>query len=303
MKKTQSLHLIKNNQDENLSIIILSGPISISACETNSDNVRDATLVELKTEEFEQVHADTIGVPLVYKQQPSEQYKLNTTILNRNWDKKIVKTASLSAEIKDFNSFSKTVTEKVKRWGGYISHEQQNSTDYKIENTITIKVPVDQFEDAVNDLIKETKQINGRQISSEDVTTEFVDSKSRLEAKKQVRLQYLELLRKAKNMSEIIEVQKEINDIQEEMETVSGRINYLGHSSAMSTIQFTYFQILDANAKSGNQGFLTKFKNAFSNGWRWLEEVFLSIIVIWPLALLATFVFAIFKRKQFLKLK
>ncbi len=282
-----------------LSIIILSA--SISACNNKSTKNENVQLSELKTEEFGQMNADTIGMPAFSKQQEPEQKQF--TILKTDWDKKIVKTADLNAEINDFNIFSKTIADKVKKWGGYISQEQQNSTEYKIENTITIKVPVEQFENAVNDLMKDAKQVNEKQISSEDVTNEFIDSKSRLEAKKQVRLQYLELLRKAKNMSEIIEVQKEINDIQEEIETVSGRINYLGHSSAMSTIQFTYFQVLNVNAKSGDEGFLTRLKNAFSNGWRWLGEIVLGIIAIWPLALLATFIFAIFKRKQFLKLK
>ncbi|MDQ3683312.1 MAG: DUF4349 domain-containing protein [Bacteroidota bacterium] len=286
-----------------LSIISLSAFLFLSACDNKSIKAEEVQLTELQAEDMEQVHADTIGIQSLSKYQPPEQNKLNTTILKTDWDKKIVKTANLNAEINDFNIFSKTITDKVKKWGGYISQEQQNSTEYKIENTITIKVPVEQFENAVNDLMKDAKQVNEKQVSSEDVTTEFIDSKSRLEARKQVRLQYLELLQKAKNMSEIIEVQKEINEIQEDIETVSGRINYLDHSSAMSTIQFTYFQVLDASAKTGDEGFLTRFKNAFSNGWRWLGEIVLGIIAVWPLALLAAFLYGMFKRKQLFKLK
>jgi hypothetical protein len=45
-------------------------------------------------------------------------------------------------------------------------------------------------------------------------------------------------------MKEILQVQQEINSIQEQMESASGRINYLSHQSAYSTIHLQYFQYL-----------------------------------------------------------
>jgi hypothetical protein len=203
-----------------------------------------------------------------------------------DWDKKIVKTASLNAEVKDYKTFSQKLSEKVKRYSGYISQEEQSQSDYQIQNSVVIKVPVDQFEDAINDLTKDVSKLNDKHISSEDVTTQLVDGKSRLEAKKQVRLRYLDLLKQAKNMEEILTVQKEINDIQEDIELVNGRINTLSHASAMSTINLTYFQIIDANAKADNEkqeSFLNKVKEAFENGWYWIGELFVGLISIWPL--------------------
>jgi hypothetical protein len=104
-----------------------------------------------------------------------------------DWDKKIIKTASLQAEVKDYAVFSKGLTQKVKSFGGYISSEQQNKTECRVENTVTIKVPVAQFDGAVETILKDVEQVETRQISSEDVSTAYIDSKSRLEAKKQVR--------------------------------------------------------------------------------------------------------------------
>lgn len=203
-----------------------------------------------------------------------------------DWDKKIVKTANLNAEVKDYKNFSQQLNEKVKKYGGYISQEEQSQSDYQIQNSVVIKVPVDQFENAVNDFTKDISKLNEKNISSEDVTTQLVDGKSRLEAKKQVRLRYLDLLKQAKNMEEILTVQKEINDIQEDIELVNGRINTLSHESAMSTINLTFFQIINANAKADSEkqpGFLQKVKEAFANGWYWIGEVFVGLISVWPL--------------------
>ncbi len=64
-----------------LSIIILSASLSISACNNKPTKNENVQLSELKTEEFEQMNADTIGIASVYKQQSPEQNKLHTTIL------------------------------------------------------------------------------------------------------------------------------------------------------------------------------------------------------------------------------
>jgi hypothetical protein len=216
-----------------------------------------------------------------------------------DWDKKIVKTATLQAEVKDFTFFSQGLAQKVKALGGYISQEQQNQSDYQIENIATIKVPVDQ---AVVTLLKDIQKVDSRQISSEDVTSAFIDSKSRLEAKKEVRLRYLELLKSARNIKDIIEVQKEINGIQEEIEMVTGRINYLRHAAAMSTIHLTYYQVLNTSANDGGApGFIEELKNSFANSWYWLGELLIGLVAIWPLVLLIVFIALLIQKKQFLR--
>jgi hypothetical protein len=161
--------------------------------------------------------ADTLNEPQQQVDNSNSKRQNNLPQNPIDWDKKIVKTANLNAEVKDYKNFSQQLNEKVKKYGGYISREEQSQSDYQIQNSVVIKVPVDQFENAVNDLTKDISKLNEKNISSEDVTTQLVDGKSRLEAKKQVRLRYLDLLKQAKNMEEILTVQKEINDIQEEI--------------------------------------------------------------------------------------
>lgn len=256
---------------------------------------------KFKTEETEQITADSTAGGVQFQQIPGQSAP--PQIIKTDWSKKIIKTATIHAEVKDFKSFLQQTSEKVKRFGGYISEEKQSSSEYRLENTVTIKVPVDQFDNAVNDLVKDVKEVNERQVNSQDVTSEYVDSKSRLEAKKQVRLRYLELLRQAKNMSEILEVQKEINEIQEEIEMVTGRINYLGHSSAMSTIHFTYYQELKPSMDNKEPGFIDKFKTAIVNGWYWIGEIVIAFAAIWPVILFLAGIIYFLKRKAFFTVK
>ena len=201
-----------------------------------------------------------------------------------DWDKKIIKTAALNIEVKDYEKFSSTVSDITKRSGGYIAREDQHQSEYKLENVITIKVPVDRFDEAINLLADTNEKILERKIGSEDVTGEVVDTRSRMEAKKQVRERYLDLLKQAKNMNEILQVQNEINNIQVDIESAAGRVNYLTHSAALSTIELTYFQVLNPSAIiKENPSFGTRMVESLYDGARWIGELLLIMLTFWPL--------------------
>ena len=234
------------------------------------------------------------------KKQPGQ----SQPVPNPDWDKKIIKNASLNLEVKDYKSFYSSFREKVRNLGGYVAQEEQTQSDYKIENTLVIKVPVDQFDNALAQLTSNVEKINERKISSEDVTAEFVDTRSRMEAKKQVRQRYMDLLKQAKNMEEILSVQSEINATQEEIESAAGRIEYLGHSSAFSTINLTYYQVLNSSAKDNTRPSLgTKITDSFRTGLGWIVDLFVGLVSIWPLFLLSFILIIVYKKMKTAKPK
>jgi len=239
--------------------------------------------------------SDTIAAP----QEGPGKTKQNqqTPLIKQDWDKKIIKTANLNLEVKDYNVYNSSLREKLKQFGGYIAQEEQSQSEYKIEDILTIKIPVDQFDDAVNNISSNVKELNEKKITSEDVTTEVIDTRSRLETKKQVRLRYLDLLKQARNMEEILSVQSEINGIQEQIESAAGRMEYLQHSSSFSTIHLTFYQVLNGAAiDSDKPTFSTRITNAFRFGWNWIGELSIGIVSIWPLLLAVVGIFIFYKR-------
>lgn len=253
-----------------------------------SANLADSTAVatvatvadEFKNEERKQLPQQVPG-----NKQPTRQQAPDPAP-NTDWDKKIIRNANLSVEVKDYAHYNDGMRDAVKKSGGYIANEEQSQSDYKLENVVTIKVPVAQFEEAVKALTSGTDKLIVKRITSEDVTGEVVDTRSRLEAKRQVRLRYLDLLKQAKNMEEILQVQNEINDIQENMESAAGRINYLNHAAAFSTIQLSFYQVLNPGAKEAEEkkpGFGSKLLNAFTEGFGWLGDVAILLASLWPL--------------------
>jgi len=219
-----------------------------------------------------------------------------------DWDKKIIKTATLKLEVKDFKMYSGGIYKTVKQFGGYIAEENQSASTEKLESSITIKVPVAQFDNVMNQLPGANVKVVERKISTEDVTGEVVDVKSRLEAKKQMRQKYFEFFKQAKNMEEVLQVQTEINSLQEAMEAAAGRANYLSHESAMSTIHLTFYQPLEGFKPGDNSpSFLTRVNEAFKTGGTWFGNVLVGLISIWPLLLIIAL--GVFAVKKFSNLK
>lgn len=204
-----------------------------------------------------------------------------------DWDKKIIKTAEVSLELKNYAAYNQKIHNGLRAFGAYIAAEEQNFSDDRAANTIVIKVPVEQFENLMNSFAGDSIKVLQKKISSEDVSAEMVDTKSRMVAKKQMHDRYLELLKQAKNMKEILEVQQEINSIQEEIESAGGRMNYLGHQSAYSTIHLQYFQYLNPNSSSANKttGYLVQLKEGFQIGISVIGSLLIFVVTIWPLIL------------------
>lgn len=241
--------------------------------------------------DFKNGRPDTITVPV-----PAQ------SAAHTDWDKKIIKTATVKLEVGDFKKYNGLIHTTIRKYGGYIAQEQQNFTGEKSETMLSLKVPVEQFETMMNELAAADTKVIDRIITSEDVTGEIIDIRSRLEAKKQVRLKYLDFLKASKNMEEVLKVQSEINDIQEEIEAAAGRIEYLSHQSAYSTINLTFYQPVEGyQPTDNNPSFVNRVSNAFKSGAQWISDLFIAIISIWPLLLIFTGGLFAFKRIKFLK--
>jgi Domain of unknown function (DUF4349) len=262
------------------------------SCDKYGTAENNESLTSLKkeaTSDYQFQAADTsiatVAEDGVYQQdQPSAPKKQPAP--NPDWDKKIIKTGTVSLEVEDYSKYYALLRESVRKTGGYLASENQNRTEYRLENTVTVKVPVAQFDEAITLLTSATgkEKVHELKVTSQDVTGEVVDTKSRIEAKRQVRLRYMELLQQAKKMEDILLVQNEINEIQEEIEMGAGRVNYLNHASAYSTIELTFYQTLtNAPQPNADPSFITRLWDAFERGWTFIKNIIIGLITVWPL--------------------
>ena len=276
---------------------ILFLAILISCNKLKKENtLADSQSMELKTDQEQQK-------PGGYLQGPATdslvEPPVGKQVSSPNWDKKIIKTATLKLEVPDFKKYNESVRNTIKQYGGYIAQEEQALSEDRSENTISIKVPVAQFESMMNQLPGSDVKVLERKITTDDVTGEVIDIKSRLEAKKQMRLKYLDFLKQSKNMAESLQVQEEINSIQEEIEAAASRVNFLSNQASFSTINLTFYQPLPGFKPVDKEpGFLTRLSIAFKSGVSWFADIFIGIMSVWPFVLLVAIALIAWKRSK-----
>lgn len=235
----------------------------------------DSTKEKIPVGTFQQLLADSLAQPL------------RSASVNPDWDKKMIKTGLLKLEVKNFRNSSNRVHSTIRQLGGYIAHEEQSTSNERTETMITIKVPVEQFENMINQLPADEDKILERKVTTEDVTGDIVDTQARLETKKQLRAKYLEFLKESKKMEDVLQVQNSVNNVQQEIESAAGRVQSLSRQALFSTINLTFYQtVAGYTAGDADPSFFTRIGNAFKTGGSWIADLFVGLISVWPLLLL-----------------
>ena len=217
----------------------------------------------------------------------------------------LIKTGSLNFAVKNFDTAYESIKTKIQNHNGYIVSE--NSRGSKNTNLV-IKVPVSDFHQLLELIEKEADQeyLVTKSVNSQDVTEEYIDVESRIKSKKAIETRYLEILTKARNVTEILKVEKELGKIRTEIEQSEGRLQYLRNRSNYSTISLTIFEFQDSEVKPvqpiEKPSLISKMKNSLIIGWGQVESLLLFLISNWFAILLASGV-AYYAKRKYLKHK
>jgi hypothetical protein len=156
----------------------------------------------------------------------------------------IIKNAEVRLLVEDTDVALDRTTQVVGDLGGYIISSRIWYQDYYNQNlkyaTITIGVPVDQFEQALSRLRNLAKRVLDETASGEDVTDQYVDLQSQLLNLEATRERIKTFLDQAQSIDEALRINQELSEIERQIEEIKGRINYLSDRSAYSTITVSF---------------------------------------------------------------
>lgn len=192
-------------------------------------------------------------------------------------ERKVIKTAYLELEIEKgkFEKIIFDITRLAENNGGFISNTQSysDSDGNLTSGSITLRIPKDEYNPAL-DTLKEMGTVTNISVSGQDVTQEYTDLDSRLRNMKAQEEVLLDLMAQSKNVTESIEVQRELSYVQEQVEIIKGRMNYLDNMVSFSTIDIYLYEPEPITTSSG-WGFLESLKR----GLRGAVSVFNAILV------------------------
>lgn len=205
----------------------------------------------------------------------------------------LIQRAGLQGEIEAFDLWFTELQELVRLQKGFIvnSITRQAYEDARSGN-ITIRVPQAGFETLLGKLKASFSKIESEQISGDDVSEEFYDLSARLDNQRKAEQRLQEILRAAKNVQEILEVERELTRVRENIERMEGRKRYLQDQVSLSTIEVSWHEPYPMMSGYQGRGFWGTIARGFEQGLRGFADV-LSGLITFLIAGFPVYVFLI----------
>lgn len=151
-------------------------------------------------------------------------------------ERMIIKSADLSLQVENVREAEAAVSAQVAALGGYVVRVEMSGTDERMTANMTFRVPAERFEETLTGVQGLAEKVLSRTVSGDDVTEEFVDLRARLGNLEATRNRLRDLLNRATDVEDAIEVNRALSDVQGQIELIQGRMEYLQQSAALSTI-------------------------------------------------------------------
>jgi hypothetical protein len=151
----------------------------------------------------------------------------------------IIKNGEVTLLVADTDRALDQATSVATDTGGYIVASRTWLQDGFKYAEMTMGVPVDQFEVAQRRLRGLAVQVLNDTASGQDVSDEFVDLQSRLNNQEATAARIRDFLKDAKTVEEALKVNAQLTEVENEIEQIKGRMNYLKDRAAFSTLVVT----------------------------------------------------------------
>ncbi|MDR0944322.1 MAG: DUF4349 domain-containing protein [Ruminococcus sp.] len=161
-------------------------------------------------------------------------------------EKMIIRNAELTIQTLNIDDTYNKLTGKLYELGGSIFAENSYKNDFSAEASLIFKIPPQNL-DKFLAYAEECGNVTNKNVTSEDITSQYIDTEIRLENKKRNLEKYYGYLDEATRSSDVIAIQNEIDRITSDIESYQGMLNYWSRSVSESTVNIEIRQLQDPN--------------------------------------------------------
>ena len=162
-------------------------------------------------------------------------------------NRKLIYKAYVTIEVEDFGEARSKIRSLVQLAGGYQLNFNEINSEHDRSGHFTIKVPASGFMDLLNRLEELSPDHYESKVTGQDVTEEYVDLEARLKVLEVTEQRLLSFMEQAASTGDLVIFSQELNDVQQDIERIKGRMRYLEQNVAYSTIELTVYEKNDTS--------------------------------------------------------
>lgn len=228
--------------------------------------------------------------------------------------RKLIKTAELLIETKNFEKTIDALEKSVSEYNGYIESNHITGTSllekYANEDTrnfpsrtgqYTIRIPANKL-NAYLTKMNTIGNVTSKSISTEDISNQYFDTETRIKSLNIQEERLLNLLKKSGSLSDIIKLEKELSTVRYEIESLTTTIKTYDSLINYSTINLSVTEVAEITdttpPKTVGDRISAKFKDNLKNistGFKNTTVFIIGnsvLIMIWLIILVAGFFIA-----------
>jgi len=155
---------------------------------------------------------------------------------------KVVRTADIKVQVRDFEKSWRTANDTATRNGGFVTNSNtEESGDHVGSGTLTMRVPSSRLDNTLRDL-RALGTMTRLTTSGNDVSAPVADLQARKKTAEAEEAQLLNLLNNANNVTDVLDIRNRLNETRTEIESIEGQINSYQDQVDFSTINASVFE-------------------------------------------------------------
>jgi hypothetical protein len=162
-------------------------------------------------------------------------------------ERKLIKRGNVNIEVQNLKNAQESVEKWCKDFGGYIESFSENTNSANFN----LRIPSVKFDEALNS-VGEFGTAKSKNISTQDVSEQFYDLQGRLATKKIMQERLQKYLTQAKDVKDMLQIEKELNNTISEIESMEGRMKRLSGQIEYSSVNI----FLELPYRTSDEGFV-----------------------------------------------
>ena len=155
-------------------------------------------------------------------------------------NRKLIRNATAELEVVSFDESIQKITGFAAEEKGYVATtSSEKQANGKLRGEIVVKVLPDNL-DRFLGRVHGIGELKNQALTTEDVTKAYFDTESRLKNARLMEQRLIEILKtKSKDVADLLEVEKELGRVREQIETMQGELKFMDSQVAFATVTIT----------------------------------------------------------------
>ena len=238
------------------------------------------------------------GAMDIDKEAPNQSYKSDGSFNNGMLDlpegdgtQKLIRTCSVEAETRDFDTATASLNERISQFGGYV--ESQNSTGSSYNSslgsrrlTVTVRIPAEKFGDFVAGL-GDIMNVTWTTSEVQNITEAYYDTEARLETLKAERESLQKMMASIDNAKEYdfwLTMQTRLSTIEQDIASLEAKLRTYDNRVSYSTVRISLNEVIEYTP-AASPTFAERVSRSFKSSWKSFAS-FWQDFAVWIVSLL-----------------